>query len=249
MPRKTQKPKAGAPASERSPRKCANCGKTHAERVCPHPAVAREDRVCWTCGKKNHSSRECPDKPARTGGERQPLKAIEDMLRGKSVFSVTNEGDDGWRQASQIQRRPQPRKITVGDFMTTTITSNKYSALHSDNVPSRKHRQSVQPKEYGPVKAMQSASRKTPCTRTVLSADEMTLDELDRVIKEEENKFIAIMKAEEESESVSRKHRQSVQPKFSKNVTVVGGEEYPALCSAENKATITTPVPPYPPYF
>ncbi len=37
----------------RQPRKCANCGQTHAEgvRQCPHPEVAREARKCWTCGK------------------------------------------------------------------------------------------------------------------------------------------------------------------------------------------------------
>ncbi len=122
------------------------------------------------------------------------------MLRGKSVFSVTNEDDDGWRQASQIQRRPQPRKITVGDFMTTTTTSNKYGALHDSTILSKKCRQPVQPREYKPVKAMQPLSRKAPCARTILSADEMTLDELDRVIKDDGANFVAVMQAEAEKE-------------------------------------------------
>ena len=31
---------------ERKPRKCANCGKEHEQRACPHPPVSVADRPC-----------------------------------------------------------------------------------------------------------------------------------------------------------------------------------------------------------
>ena len=157
----------------------------HAERICPHPAVNCEDRLCWTCGKKNHSSRGCPDKPSRPGGnERQPLKAIEDLLRGHSVFAITSEDDDGWRQASQIQRRPQRRRITVGDFMTTTSVSNKYDMLQDSDSGRRRRIKAVHSapdvvhKDPTPKVAYDSGCARS-CVRTTTSLDDMTLDELD----------------------------------------------------------------------
>ena len=165
------------------------------------------------------------------------------MLRGKSVFAVTNEEDDGWRQASQIQRRPQPRRITVGDFLTTTSLSNKYGALQDNTKLSKKCRQSVQPTESRPTKAVQnqcrSVSKKPPCVRTILSTEDMTMDELDKIIMEEEAKLVAILQNDAENEVVSRKCRQSVQPKNAYGTNSGKFEEF--------MATTTTPVPPYPP--
>ena len=199
VPRKQPlKPRAGAPAGDRGPRKCANCGKAHPERICPHPAVAREDRACWTCGKKNHSSRDCPDKPARATGA--PLKAIEDLIRGMPAFSVVEE-DDGWRQASQMQRRPQPRRITVGDFVATQV-SNTFGALKDSNGKRRNTPKSSvhgNPTETLPV---QAPTNKPPRVHNTVSLDKMTLDELDRVIKEEEANFIAVMEAEASREQL-----------------------------------------------
>jgi hypothetical protein len=94
VPRRQPKPQSAAQVAARGPRKCANCGKTHVERECPHPAIARDDRLCWTCGKKNHSSRDCPDKPKAVGGRPGgPLKAIEDLIKGMPAFAVTDEND------------------------------------------------------------------------------------------------------------------------------------------------------------
>ncbi len=51
-----RRPGAGAPTRrpqprgdgdrQRAPRKCANCGKEHEQRACPHPPVAVADRAC-----------------------------------------------------------------------------------------------------------------------------------------------------------------------------------------------------------
>ena len=40
------------PVGDRPPRKCPNCGQTHADRKCPHPPVPIDERLCWTCSKK-----------------------------------------------------------------------------------------------------------------------------------------------------------------------------------------------------
>ena len=98
----------------RGPRKCANCGKEHEQRACPHPAVPREQRACWTCGKQGHASRDCPDK--KKG--RDPIKAIEDALPffGGSANCVVDS--DGYKQ-SRRPARPMPRGATLQDFIKT----------------------------------------------------------------------------------------------------------------------------------
>jgi hypothetical protein len=189
------KPVAGSVADkDRPPRKCANCGKTHPERICPHPAIPREERACWTCGKKNHSSRDCPDKVAR-GQAGSPLKAIEDLIKGMPAFSVVDE-DDGWRQASQMQRRPQPRRITVGDFVPTS-TSNKFGDL-PDSADSRR----CKPPGISTKRVATPPRPKLTTMRPTPTLDDMTLDELDKIIQEEEARFTSIMNAEEDRKSV-----------------------------------------------
>ena len=135
--------------------------------------------------KKNRSSRDCPVKPSRSGNERQPLKAIEDLLRGQSIFAITSEDDDGWRQASQIQRRPQPRRITMGDTYEMLQDSDSgirrmVNAVHS--APDVAHKDPT-PK----------IAPKPSCVRTITSLSDMTLDEPDRVTTEEEAKVVAVM--------------------------------------------------------
>ena len=105
----------------RAPRKCANCGKEHEARICPHPAVLREQRACWTCGKQGHSSKDCPSKPQRSA-----VKAVEDQLPFFGGACAVVDAD-GYRQPRR-PGRPQPRGATLGDFMKTP-TRNGFAGL------------------------------------------------------------------------------------------------------------------------
>ncbi len=113
------------PAEDRPPRKCPNCGKTHAGR-CTAAPVSPADRPCWTCGKKGHVSRNCPDKKR----EGSAIEAIEDR-RGDEVqacFNVTDEEDfktAASRRRATTTGRPMPTTPTLGDF----IDKNKFAAL------------------------------------------------------------------------------------------------------------------------
>ncbi len=95
---------------ERPPRKCANCGQTHAALKCPHPAVAVEKRKCWACGEEGHTSRFCKKK------EKGAIKAVDEEC---NAFFVVEEGDDeGFTQAKHtFKARPMPRTATLADYM------------------------------------------------------------------------------------------------------------------------------------
>jgi hypothetical protein len=114
-----RRPQAGA--AQRPPRKCANCGLEHEQRICPHPPVPREERKCWTCGKGGHASRDCPEK------KRGPaIKAIEDQLPFFGANCVI-EDSDGYRPARR-PARPTPRGITLQDFIKTP-TQNRFASM------------------------------------------------------------------------------------------------------------------------
>ena len=40
--------------------KCPNCNGNHTKAECKKPPADMADRTCFTCGEKNHSSRNCP---------------------------------------------------------------------------------------------------------------------------------------------------------------------------------------------
>ena len=73
--RDTRQRDARQESGDRSLRKCANCGKEHAARVCPEPPVPVDQRRCWTCGEK-HMARDCPQKGKNNG---RAAKAIQDV--------------------------------------------------------------------------------------------------------------------------------------------------------------------------
>ena len=111
----------------RAPRKCANCGKKHEARICPHPAIPRKQRACWTCGKQAHSNKDCPSKPQRSA-----VKAIEDQLPFVGgAFAVADV--DGYRQPRR-PGRPQPRGATLGDFVIAP-TRNRFAGMERDVEP------------------------------------------------------------------------------------------------------------------
>ena len=87
-------PKRAAADGARPTRKCPNCGKEHVETRCPHPAVAIADRACWTCGKKGHSGRDCPQKNKENHKPQNgSVKAIEDAAPGARDARMPFFGD------------------------------------------------------------------------------------------------------------------------------------------------------------
>ena len=112
----------------RAPRKCANCGKEHEQRVCPHPAVARDQRACWTCGKTGHASRDCPNK-----ANKQAIKAIEDQLPFFGQFGLID--GDGYKHPRR-PARPAPRNVTLGDFVKTP-TRNRFAGIEREEEEGR----------------------------------------------------------------------------------------------------------------
>ena len=109
----------------RPPRKCANCGKEHKELKCPHPEVAKADRVCWTCGEKYHQSRDCPNKKI---GNRK-VNAIEDRPAERGIRRIAAVGyaDDEGFQKPRRTVKPQHVTPTVGSF----IGKNSFEPLKS----------------------------------------------------------------------------------------------------------------------
>ena len=129
-------PKSADAAGTRPPRKCPNCGKEHVETRCPHPAVAVADRPCWTCGKKGHSGRDCPQKIQRP--QSGSVKALEDAPRDARIpffgdrenYLIDDKEAPGFYP---VRPRPAPRQTVLGDFVKhkPVVVHNSFSALES----------------------------------------------------------------------------------------------------------------------
>jgi len=113
--------KRGDSDRPRQPRKCANCGKEHEQRACPLPPVAVADRACWTCGKKGHSNRDCPDRA------KGAVKAIEDII---PFFGTIRAVTDDFIAAKKVVR-PTPRGASLGDFVPTA-TRNRFGVMSEE---------------------------------------------------------------------------------------------------------------------
>ncbi len=121
---RTQGPRAGArgggaiqtAAGERRPRKCPNCNKEHTERICAHPAISVEKRLCWHCNGMGHQANKCPHKG------KPMIKAIEDgPANPEPMFVVDDEGYTPVRRGL----RPKPQAITLANF----IHKNQYETF------------------------------------------------------------------------------------------------------------------------
>jgi len=143
------------PAEDRPPRKCPNCGKTHAGR-CTAAPVSPADRPCWTCNKRGHVSRNCPDKKR----EGSAVKAVDDRRSDhvQACFSVTDE--EGFKTAASRQRaaptgRPMPTTPTFGDF----LDKNKFAALSTTDPSGSGARSRVPADEPVPAKPPRNRRR------------------------------------------------------------------------------------------
>ncbi len=123
-------PSQSRPASAtgtRPPRKCPNCNEEHPSTRCPKPPIAVEDRTCWSCGRKGHSSRQCPNK--KTVGA---VVDDSDSLRG--FFVIDNEGfQEVQPRGGRRPPRPTPMDRNLGSFIDSTmwdVFNEKHDAQH-----------------------------------------------------------------------------------------------------------------------
>ena len=113
--------KTKSPGDTRPPRqvRCPNCGEEHSKDDCTRPKVALDDRLCWTCNKKGHTSARCPQRRQRN----QSLKTVEDGPPCFGLYTVDHEGFQTVRRG----RKPQPQGATLADF----IDKNVFTALQA----------------------------------------------------------------------------------------------------------------------
>ena len=105
-----------APVGARPPRRCPNCGGTHADRKCPTPAVFLGDRACWNCGAKGHTSAQCPKKAIKAI-EDGPLEA-QDIAKG--FFIIDEGGFQPVPRHRSARARPVPIQNTPGNYISKT---------------------------------------------------------------------------------------------------------------------------------
>ena len=130
-----------APDGARAPRKCPNCCQEHPETRCPHPAIAAADRPCWTCGKKGHTSRDCPQKKSENQRPQSgSVKALEDAPRdarmpffgNRENYLIDDEETSGF---IPVRSRPAPRQAVLGDFIKPkpVTVRNSFAVLEDEH--------------------------------------------------------------------------------------------------------------------
>ena len=130
-----------APDGARALRKCFNCCQEHSETRCPHPAIAAADRPCWTCGKKGHTSRDCPQKKSENQRPQSgSVKALEDAPRdarmpffgNRENYLIDDEETSGF---IPVRSRPAPRQAVLGDFIKPkpVTVRNSFAVLEGEH--------------------------------------------------------------------------------------------------------------------
>ena len=129
---------AAAPGA-RPPRKCPNCDDEHGLAQCPKPAVAVEDRRCWTCKEKGHSANRCPTKSRQQSQRRggRPVRLIDEGEIPIFGLNVIDHEDAEGFQPVKRGARPMPRGATLGDFVRPKKSQNRFSC-RKDNETSEK---------------------------------------------------------------------------------------------------------------
>ena len=77
---------------------------------CPEPPIAVSDLLCWTCGGKNHSSRDCPERV------KKPVKLMGDEGQGEPRRLAMVVEADGYSKPKH-SCRPMPRPATLNEFV------------------------------------------------------------------------------------------------------------------------------------
>ena len=163
--------KPGNEPDKRGARKCPNCGEEHKDNKCPHPPVAVADRKCWTCGKKGHSNRDCPERK-----KGKPIKSVEDEVEeGVRLLGSLREG---FSQPKKVGK-PMPRAITMKDFTHV----NRFNALNTVNTElSQKQRKAMArrvlpDKSTKPLSDSNVAQKRAPMDNCVQGAMGVPADE------------------------------------------------------------------------
>lgn len=119
--------------TSRSARKCPNCGEEHKELKCPKPSVPISEWPCWTCGKKGHGAKDCPERG------RKPIKHVDEgKKQGVHRLAMVVEAD-GYSQPRR-PARPQPHPITVSDF----VHVNRFAKLSQKEQKAKRRQEAWQ---------------------------------------------------------------------------------------------------------
>ena len=125
-----------AQADWRGPRgiKCANCqSEAHSTRDCPKPRIPEDQRLCHGCGKPGHIRAKCP--------QNRRVQTVDTAEDEDYAFNVDFECQDcEWTYQKGHKRRPEPSKVTIGDFIKPKLkedfrpihVANKFEALSEE---------------------------------------------------------------------------------------------------------------------
>ncbi len=142
------------PPPVRRARRCPNCSQEHEGR-CTKPEVPRNERTCWGCGKKDHLSRDCPEKKTKSVSH-----VNDDNIPIFGLHMVDNEGfTEVPRKKGRSQ--PAPRTVTMGDYINGA--KFRFEALSEKTDAKKVRRPSTPDKESNYLDFENSRGPGRPC--------------------------------------------------------------------------------------